>query len=171
MIHNLTKAIGCCFIFVICCIFGYVIYPFYNLLSVYILFVLGFCLCSLLSINKFTLQKYALWFLIFFIVSHIMVYGTVLAFSIGMIIRDDILYTRPSHDLVYPFILVSVTCLVLCITSAYHYIKESNEKLKRRTEIDVSDLRDGYPRIRIVENPYTGTKKNCGEEYEILITC
>ena len=171
MIRNLIKAIGCCFIFVICCVFGYLIYPFYNLLSIYILFVLGFCLCSLLSIDKFRLQKYALWFLIFFIVSHMIVYGTVLAFSIGMIIRDDILYTRPSHDLIYPFILIFVTCLVMGITSAYHYVKEDDVKLIRRKDIDVSERRDSNSITCIVKKQYTEAKKNNGEEYEILITC
>ena len=155
-----------------CCVIGYVVYPFHNLYTIYILLALSFYLCYIFAIDKTRMKKYALMFFMFIFVSHIMVFGSVLAVSIGMIIMDDLLYYRPwpDRDLFYPLCLILAASMVICCASAYHYMKSNNvnpERLPKKR--DTLELEENHIGGSPIERTYTRTNQTTDGEYQKLV--
>ena len=172
MIRNILQILVYCFLFLVCCIFGYVVYPFHNLYTIYILLVLIFYLCYIFAIDKSRMKKYALMFFMFIFVSHIMVFGTVLALSIGLIIRDDLLYYRPwsERDLFYPLCLILAASMGICCASAYYYMKLNNVNPERLPkENDTHEHEENHIRKNPMERTYTCANPTTDGAYEKLV--
>ena len=111
-------------------------------------------------------------FFMFIFVSHIMVFGTVLALSIGMIIRDDLLYYRPwaDRDLFYPLCLILAASLVICCASAYHYMKINNvtpQGLPK--ENDTPETQENHIGGNPMERTYTSANPTTNGAYAKLV--
>ena len=119
MVRKIEKTLFYCLVFLICSIIGYLIYPFYNLLSIYIVLVLMVFLCSTFSKDNTKFQKYALILLILFFVAHIMGLGAALVWSIYVLMEYDFSYLRSSHGHGYPLTMFIATCTIFCLTSIY----------------------------------------------------
>ena len=172
MIPNILQTFLYCFVFFMCCVFGYVFYPFHNLFTIYILFLLTFYLCYIFAIDKTRIKKYVLIFFMLIFVSHIMVFGAVLALSIGLIIRDDLLYYRPwsDRDLFYPLCLVLAASLGICCASAYQYMKVNNVNPKLLPKKnDMLELEENQIGENSTERSYICTNRTSDWEYEKLV--
>lgn len=119
MVRKIDKTLLYCLVFLICSIIGYLIYPFYNLLSIYLVSVLIVYLCSIFSNDNTKFHKYALILLILFFVGHIMGLGAALVWSIYVLMEYDFSYLRSSHGHEYPLMMFIATCTIFCLTSIY----------------------------------------------------
>ena len=126
MTEKIKKIFVYCSAFLICSIIGYLIYPFYNLLSIYIVLVLMVYLCSVFSTDKMRFQKYAIILLILFFVGHIMGLGAALVWSIYVLMEYDFSYLRSSHGHEYPLMMLVTTLAIFCFTSLYTFYYNCN---------------------------------------------
>ena len=165
MNQQIQKTFVYCLVFLMCGIIGYLIYPFYNLLSIFIILVLMVYLCSIFSTDKMKFQKYAIILLILFFVAHIMGLGAALVWSIYVLMEYDFSYLRSSHGHEYPLMMLVTTCVIFCLTSLYTcYYNKSHQNVNYKTKTN-DDIR---------ENDY-GSRNNssgmiCQEAKEFLNT-
>ena len=176
MTEKIHKILVYCFTFFICSIISYLIYPFYNLLSIYIVVVLIVFLCSVFSTDKMKFKKYAIILLILFFVGHIMGLGAALVWSIYVLMEYDFSYLRSSHGHEYPLMMLITTVAIFCFTSfytCYHNVchvdqreKKENKNLsiKRGYSLRSNSLKKSCKIENLLDND---VKSNCDHD-EVL---